>query len=164
MPYRWTDPDAEKGTLILVPHQSMTAKGFAWFIVPTAILFSLPLVALLGTPVLWGILPFIVAATWGVMHAIERNRQDKRVREELTLSPERIALIRHEPSGRAQCWDANPYWVSVQIYPGERPVEAYLTLRGNGREVEVGAFLSPEERRALHGELGDRLARVRAAV
>jgi uncharacterized membrane protein len=35
------------------------------------------------------------------------------------------------------------------------PVEHYLTLKGAGREVEIGAFLSEDERKALHGELAD---------
>ena len=41
---------------------------------------------------------------------------------------------------------------------GER-VENYVTLKGGGREVEIGAFLSPEERLVLHDELEAQLRR-----
>jgi uncharacterized membrane protein len=41
------------------------------------------------------------------------------------------------------------------------PVENYLTLSGSDRTVEIGAFLSPEERVALHGELQSAFARAR---
>ena len=37
----------------------------------------------------------------------------------------------------------------------------YLTLKGGPREVELGAFLSEEERLALRRELTDRLASLR---
>ena len=37
----------------------------------------------------------------------------------------------------------------------------YLTLSGNDREVELGAFLSEEERIALKADLTARLARLR---
>ena len=37
-------------------------------------------------------------------------------------------------------------------------IEKYLTLQGNGREIELGAFLSPWERETLHAELGAALA------
>jgi uncharacterized membrane protein len=33
------------------------------------------------------------------------------------------------------------------------PVENYVTMRGNGRTVEIGAFLSPDERLDLYREL-----------
>jgi uncharacterized membrane protein len=39
------------------------------------------------------------------------------------------------------------------------PVENYLTLRGAGREVEIGRFLTPEERVSLHEELELALAK-----
>ncbi|MCB1513056.1 MAG: DUF2244 domain-containing protein [Hyphomicrobiaceae bacterium] len=41
------------------------------------------------------------------------------------------------------------------------PVEDYLTLAAQGREVELGAFLTPEERRELDRELRHRLAALR---
>jgi len=41
-------------------------------------------------------------------------------------------------------------------------VPYYVTLKGNGRTVENGAFLSEDERRALYGELASALAGIRA--
>ncbi|MEM8820806.1 MAG: DUF2244 domain-containing protein [Pseudomonadota bacterium] len=43
--------------------------------------------------------------------------------------------------------------------------ENYLTLKGGGREIELGAFLSPEERLSLAERLEDaiRIALRRAA-
>jgi uncharacterized membrane protein len=40
-------------------------------------------------------------------------------------------------------------------------VPNYLTLKGEGREVELGAFLSEEERVALHAALRDRIPQLR---
>ena len=50
--------------------------------------------------------------------------------------------MRREPSGGVRRWHANPFWVRLRLLDGER-VEKYLTLEGNGREIELGAFLSP---------------------
>ena len=143
------------------PHQSMTPGGFVTFMGATVALIAVPLLAVLGTPVLWGLLPFFAAAIWGLWAAIARNRRDGRLTETLTLWPDRVELIRREPRGHIRRWDANPYWVSVHLHAGARPVEKYLTLKGGGREVELGAFLSPDERSALYEGLVDTLGRLR---
>ena len=49
-------------------------------------------------------------------------------------------------------WQANPFWVRLRLDPDARP-ENYLTLQGGGRRIELGAFLSPEERVELAEEL-----------
>ena len=41
------------------------------------------------------------------------------------------------------------------------PVEKYLTLAGNGREIELGAFLSPGERVELFDEISAALDRLK---
>lgn len=160
MPYRWTDTPP---TLTLWPHQSLTPRGFVAFMGATLLMIALPLLAVLGSPVLWGLLPFFGIAVWALWAAIGRNRRDASLTETLTLSDERIELVRHEPRGRTLTWDANPYWVSVHMKSGDKPVENYLTLKGGGREVELGAFLSPEERAALHARLQKALAGLKSA-
>ena len=68
-------------------------------------------------------------------------------------------MVRREPRGRVRRWHANPFWVRLRLRE-DAHVEKYLTLEGNGREIELGAFLSPGEREALHGELSAALRRL----
>ena len=103
-------------------------------------------------------LPFLVAVLVGLCLAVRRNHLDGRLSEELRLWPDLITLVRREPDGRERRWHANPFWVRLHLRDAH--VEKYLTLEGNGREVELGAFLSPGEREALHAELRDALRRV----
>ncbi len=155
MPYRWTDTSTEK-TLRLWPHQSLTERGFAWFIGATAAMLALPLLALLGSPVVWILLAFFAAAIAGVWRAIMVNRRDLSLHEELTLKPDHVRLAHIPPTGPVLEWEANPHWVRVRLHH-DGPVENYLTLSGNGREVQIGAFLSPEEREGLYDDLTRRL-------
>ncbi len=146
-------PDQPLTRIHAVPHQSMTPEGFVTFMGATLTLIALPLLTLLGSPVLWGVLPFFAVMIWGLWAAISRQKREASgLTETLTLWSDRIELVRKEPRGREQRWDANPHWVSVHLHPGATPVENYLTLRGGGREVEFGAFLSPEDRKTLHDE------------
>lgn len=158
MPCRWTPATATMPErLHLWPYRSLPRRGFVAFISITAILLALPLLAVLGSPILWGLLPFLLAAIAGVWLALERSYRDALITEELTLTEDLVTLIRLGPKGKRQDWQANPHWVKVCLYPTSGPVPEYLTLRGNGREVELGAFLTPEERLALRNELQEKL-------
>ena len=161
MPYEWSSAEPERRTLTLWPNRSLTAPGFVWFIGLTAALLSLPLIGVIGSPVLWGLLPFLLAAIWGIWWALNRNQKDGALREVLTLTREELTLVRTDPKGATKEWTANPYWVSVGWHESGGPVEKYLTLKGSGREVEIGAFLSPDERVELRRELERELARCR---
>jgi uncharacterized membrane protein len=160
MPYQWS-PGPDMPHLRLWPHQSLGPRGFAWFIGITAATIALPLVTLLGSPVWWGLLPPITAALAAIWFAIRRNARDQAITEELQLTPDLITLHRHGPRAAHKEWQANPHWVQVTLYPTEGPVPHYLTLRGNGREVELGAFLSEDERKALSAELREKLRAIR---
>ena len=163
MPYTWSSsgPGAPI-RLRLWPHRSLPPGGFAVVILAPAGMISLPLFAVLGTTVLWGLLPFVVAAVWGLWSALRRNYRDGELVEELALTPDEITLTRRAPAGTTRDWRANPYWVEVRLHGTGGPVEDYLTLRGKGvREVELGAFLTPEERRDLARDLRQRLAELR---
>jgi uncharacterized membrane protein len=158
MPHQWLPPTGEKATLQLWPYRSLPRRGMVWFIAITAALVSLPLLILLGSQLLWGILPFITLAVAGVWWALERNYKDAEILEVLTLSATEVTLTRTGPRGRRQTWQANPHWVRVILHPKDGPVLNYLTLQGGPREVELGAFLTPDERLALLSELKQALA------
>lgn len=152
--------DAPFYRLDLWPYRSLPRRGFVWFIGLTVGLISIPLGALLGSANLWIMLPFLVIAVAAVWYFIERSYKDGTVLETLTIWSDHMELTRQNPRVPDQHWQANPYWVEVNMRPTSGPVEHYITLRGNEREVEIGAFLSVAERKALLGELQSVLARL----
>jgi uncharacterized membrane protein len=161
MPYQWLPPTGRETHLRLWPHRALTARGFAGFVAVTAALMAVPLLPLLGTPALWGVLGFAALAMTGVWAALRRSDADRRIIEHLTLTPDRITLVRTGPRGRRQAWEANPYWVRAVLHPSAGPVPNYVTLQGGPREVELGAFLTEDERIALQREVEGALARLR---
>jgi len=160
MPYQWISaPDEMPQRLRLWPHNSLPPQGLAAFILATFTMILIPVLTLLGSPVLWGLLPFALLAVWGMYHALQRNRKSRQIVEELTLDTEAAQLIRKEPSGAVKEWDCNRYWTTLTKYEKDGPVPHYITLKGMGREVEIGAFLSEEERISLYDDLTRALAR-----
>lgn len=162
MPYEWLPPAPDtQARLHLWPYRSLPRRGFVLFIGATCALIAVPMLSVLGSPVLWGILPFFALAIWGMWAALSRSYRDGEIVEDLTLTRDSLTLTRHGPRGLRRDWQANPYWVTVQIHGAGGPVPNYLTLKGNGREVELGAFLTGEERLALRDDLQSRLAGLR---
>ena len=160
MPYTWTETHTHTAELRLWPHQSLPAHGFAATILGIFTLSTIPLYGLIGTVVLWGVLPFMLAALSAMWYALRRNERDLQILEILTLTPDDLHLSRQNPKGTAQEWSCNPYWTSVNLHEKGGPVPHYVTLSGAGREVEIGAFLSEDERKELYAELKDKVARI----
>lgn len=164
MPYQWHDmaPDnsgAVSYRVTLWPYRSLPRRGFVWFVGVTASLMALPLIALVGTSVLWGLLPFELLVMTGLWLAIQRSYAQGDLAEELVVDRRTAHVSRRDPGGRQREWTTNSYWLRASLRRG--PVESYLTLTDGRREIELGAFLTPDERRMLHAELQRRLARLR---
>lgn len=162
MPYEWSPArakDAPNWKLSLWPYRSLLRKDFVLFIGATAALVSLPLLTLLGQPVLWALLPFFGIMIAGVWYALHVSYKRGEVLEELSVNETTARLVRHDPKGVPRVWEANRYWVTVHLHPKGGPVENYITLRGGDREVELGAFLDFEERLALYDELKSAMRR-----
>jgi uncharacterized membrane protein len=135
----------------------MSRAASGWLIALLAAGLAMPLLPLAGTRAAWGMLPFLLAALLLLYWAIRRSHFDGRLTEELRLWPDLITVVRREPGGEIRRWHANPFWVRLRLREDAR-IEKYLTLEGNGREIELGAFLSPGERETLHRDLAAALA------
>ena len=145
MPAEWLDDGGAPGepgaplragarVLHLWPHRSLPRRGFAGFIGVTAALVAVPLLSVVGTPVLWFVLIPVagtIALTWAM---IERSYRSGDLIEELRLTRDTVRLLRREPGGRVLAWEANPYWVRVRLHEEGGPVENYLTLEGRAAQ------------------------------
>ncbi|MGB3553948.1 MAG: DUF2244 domain-containing protein [Jannaschia sp.] len=147
--------------LELRPHQSLTPEGFVVMIGGTFAMLMIPLVGLLGSAVLWGVLPFELAVLGLLWFGLKRSWHDRNIVETFALTSDTAILTRLDPDGSRRDWQANPYWMRVERHRKVGQIEDYLTLEGGPRKVEIGAFLTPEERRGLQDRLSVALGRVR---
>lgn len=145
----------------LWPHKSLTPEGFVGVIGGSFAMLCIPLVALLGTAALWGILPFALTVLALLWLAMKRSLRDRDIHELLTVSGETVRLVRRDPTGEVRDWECNPYWMRIERQKKVGVVEDYLTLQGGPRPVEIGAFLTPEERRLLEERLLGVLGRIK---
>ena len=140
-------------TIEIWPYNSLKPKGFAFFLGATFALIALPLLNVLGTKVFWGLFPFLFLTLMGTWFALRKSLRDRQILEQLTLYKDELVLIRQDPNGEQKEWVCSPYWSKLRMYDKEGPVANYITLSGNGREVELGSFLGEDERKELFHEL-----------
>ena len=80
--------------------------------------------------------------------------------ETVRLTANQLAVEKIDPNGRTRRWEFQPYWLRVAIDYSPRYNSA-LTLNSHGRSVEIGAFLTPQERRDVARALKVELGRLR---
>jgi uncharacterized membrane protein len=157
MPYRWNQTSETEQELRLWPHNSLPPRG-AMIVILSVFLFGLiPLLAMLGSVILWGLLPFLLLTVLGLWLAIQTNYRARSAFEVLTLNGSQAKLVHHTPGQGDQEWSCNRYWARPEMHLKGGPVPHYVTLIGDGREVEIGAFLSEDERITLYDDLVEKL-------
>lgn len=174
MPYHWTQTPTQTNLAVpyapdtpaalrlhLTAHNSLSPQGFVLFFGITGVLMCVPLMAFFGSVFWYGILGYLTLTLGAAWMAIKRSWTRGSVKEDLDVWSDRLLLTRINPDGREQDWDANPYWVKVITHQTGGPVPYYVTLCGSGRDVEIGSFLSEDERKALSADLTDLLNRLR---
>lgn len=147
----------------LWPHRSMSRRGFRYMIVLSSVLMSIPLYGIIGTAAFWIVGAFVIVDLALLFGLIGLTYRSGRVREIVELWPDRLRVERIEPNGERRIWEANPHWVKISLHD-TRKIPSYLVLSSSGREVELGAFLTPQERRSLAADLRQGIARGRASA
>lgn len=138
------------------PHRSCDRKTFSLILIFVGIILILPHFLFLNIVFALSILPFSLISILILYLVANKNFNDARLIEKLIIYPEKIILERQEPNNIIKKWHSNPYWTKANLYTNG-PVESYLTLKGNGKEVELGSFLTPEERITLKQKIDDTL-------
>lgn len=141
----------------LWPHRSLSRSGFFWLFGLTSIGLAIPLLALVGQPAFWVVGAFCLLDLALLLGLVLMTYRSGRLREVVSVWPDRLEIARVEPNGRRREWRANPHWVRVSLHRTKR-VDDYLVLSSSGRNVELGAFLTAPERRALAEALTSALA------
>ncbi|MBI4185005.1 MAG: DUF2244 domain-containing protein [Proteobacteria bacterium] len=124
--------------------------------------------ALAGGVALLAGLGFALAGAWPVcgflgldavvlVAALRALARAQRRYETVEVTETRLTVTRVDPAGRVRSWEFNPYWVRIEVGASA------VALGSHGRRVEVGACLSPAERRDFAEALAQALARGRSA-
>ena len=153
-----TEPDS-RFSAVLLPHRSLGRKGFIILMGVISVASFLTGVAfyLKGA---WPVLGFFGLDIVLIYGAFRLNYRAARIYETVVLSDSELKVTRFHPSGRAESWSFNPYWVRLELEESESSANR-LSLRSHGRVLPLGNFLSNDEKRGFAHALGAALCSVR---
>ena len=146
-------------SLTIWPHRSCDRKTFRLILAVIGFILVAPTFLFLNLSFALSILPFSLLSILILSLVGNKNFNDALLIEKLKIYPKKIILERKEPNNSIKKWHSNPYWTRVNLY-NNGPVESYLTLKGNGKEVELGSFLTPEERINLKKIIDETLSKL----
>jgi uncharacterized membrane protein len=143
---------------VLYPNRSLGRFGFH-LLMAAIVLVSGAIGAAFVLAGAWPVTGFLGLDVLLLYLAFRWNYRQGRRAEFIRLDGTELVVRRVEPSGRRRGWRFDAYWVHVAI----DDFSNQLTLSSHGRSLEVGAFLSPEERLEIGNALRAALAAHRRA-
>jgi uncharacterized membrane protein len=131
--------------VLLTPHRSLSPQGIRWVIAFTAVMASIPGLAFfaMGAWPVVGLLGLdIVLLTW----ALTASFADKDVFEEITLWPDALDIRRVNRKGRETSLSFNPFLVRFSAVRDADERVIALKIETRDGEVEIGKFLTPDDK------------------
>lgn len=137
---------------VLLPHRSLPRKGFLILMATVSVVsFAWGMAfAMMGA---WPVFGFFGLDVVLIYIAFRLNYRSGRMFEQVELSLNELRVTRVDPSGKAQSWSFNPYWVRLTLVQREDDHDE-LSLSSHGRKLVFGAFLSDDEKKDFAGVLG----------
>jgi uncharacterized membrane protein len=140
---------------VLYPNCSLGRLGFA-VLMAAIVLASVAVGAGFMMVGAWPVTGFLGLDVLLIYLAFRWNYRQARRAEFVRLDQDGLTVRRLEPDGRSQDWCFEPYWVRVSI---DRPTrhDHRLVLSSHGQRLEIGAFLTIDERLELARALNEAL-------
>ena len=143
----------------LAPNRSLDSHGTKVVFVVIACGFLLPIIPFIGSPIGTTLTIFSGLTFYLFLTLLQRNFQQGSTFEEILISKDKIIVVHQEKNKEQMTWECNPYWTKVHLDINNPKLKNYLTLAGKGRRIELGAFLSPDERLELRDKIQNALAK-----
>ncbi len=144
---------------VLHPHTSLGPDSFL-VLMATLCVISFGAGAAFMLAGAWPVLGFLGLDILLIYYAFRVSYHRARMYETVRLTENELAVEKVDPKGRTVRWEFQPYWLRVGVEESSRR-DAALTLRSHGKTLEIGAFLTPEEKRDVARALEVELRRLR---
>ena len=145
---------------LLTPHRSLGRTGFAVLI--GALLFGWAVTGAFFLSVgAWPVFGFFGLDVIAVYVAFRLNYRAARAREEVSVSRTALDIHKTAPSGRSEQHRFNPFWARFEIARHPEIGITDMAVAAQGRAVQIGSFLNPDDRETFATAFGNALSQAR---
>lgn len=145
----------------LTPHRSLSPRGMRIVIALVAALAALPGIIFFSMGA-WPVVGFMGLDVLAIAWAMSVSMRKGRARQVVTLWAERLAVLSVDGKGAEALRNFNPHTVRLLVDRDFNERTTALRLRSGRDEVELGAFLSLDERSSFAKAFGTALRKARA--
>ena len=141
-------PEPTLFSALLVPHRSLSRRGFAVLMAVISVLsFAAGMVFLcMGA---WPARAFFALDALAIYWAFRINFRDAKASEEICVTPSELRVRRINHRGDTKEWVFNPLWVRLDQQTHEEYGIESLYLVSRGRSVSIARFLGPDEKSSI---------------
>lgn len=140
---------------ILHPHRSLGRGGFR-VLMGVVVVLNLIVGGLCLAAGAWPVVPFCGLDVLLIWIAFKLNYRAARLYERVRLTDADLTVQRVAWKKPERRWTFQPYWLRIRVE--DRPdAPQQVTLTSHGQSVQVGSFLSPDERVEFARSLEDAL-------
>ena len=145
---------------VLTPHRSLGPRGFMILMTAVCVVsFGAGLLFfMLGA---WPVIGFMGLDVLLIYVAFKLNFRALRLYETVDLTEKALTVTRVAPSGRAQSWSFNPYWVRLSLQP-RLGRSSELSIASHGKRLVFASFLTDTEREDFASALASALTAARS--
>ncbi len=145
----------------LTPHRSLTPRGRRIVIGIVAVLAAIPGLVLsrLGA---WPVIGFMGLDILGVWWALSASGKQDRAFEEVTLWRDHLDIRQVSVNGKEQKVSFNPFFVKLVLERDHDERTNAIWLKGKDSDLEIGAFLNPDDKASFAQVFGTALKKARA--
>lgn len=145
---------------LLTPHRSLNTRGIRIVVAVYAAFALIPGVYffILGA---WPVVGFLGLDAILLWWALSASRKSGDAFEEVTLWPDSLEVRHVSAKGRENHHAFNPFWVRLHVDKDYEQRVTRLALRNRQEELEIGAFLNPDDKASFASVFGQALSKAR---
>jgi uncharacterized membrane protein len=147
----------------LSPNRSLSNEGTVFVFLILGVGLLLPIIPFIGSSIGIALTLFSGSTFYLFLLMLGKNFQSGQMYEEVLISSKKMQVIHKERNKKPLTWEGNPFWANVTMGEMPKKVENYLAIREKGQTIELGVFLSPDERLSLKNDIQTALSKARLA-